>query len=99
METQFLEILFSDEVQPEDLTILAPATAGKPGRVRLAQARLGPAHPAAPNSAPIFSRTGAKIGFVAAAELIEPPFSGCYWIEPGESGQPSAVSDQLLADG
>ena len=99
MATQFLEILFSEEVQPEDLTVLAPATLEKPGRVRLAQARLGPAHPAAPNSAPLFSRTRAKIGFVAAAGLIELPFSGCYWIEPGESDQPSASSDQLLADG
>lgn len=78
---QFVEILFPEEIQPDDLDVITPATAQAPGRVRLGQARIGPAHPDAPNSAPLLSRTGAKIGFVAAAELLEPPFSSCYWLE------------------
>jgi hypothetical protein len=78
---QFIEILFPEEIQPDDLDVITPASPEAPGRVRLDQARIGPAQPAAPNSAPLLSRTGAKIGFVAAAELLEPPFSSCYWLE------------------
>jgi hypothetical protein len=78
---QFIEILFPDEVQPDDLEILIPARAEKPGQVRLIQAQIGKPHPAAPNSAPLLSRTGAKIGFVAPAELIEAPFTNCYWLK------------------
>jgi hypothetical protein len=87
---QFIEILFPDEVQPNDLEILTPARAEKPGRVRLIQARIGQPHPAAPNSAPLLSRTGAKIGFVAPADLIEPPFTNCYWLKaaPPAEGEP-----------
>lgn len=82
MQTQFLEILFAAEVQPDDLEFITLATAEAPGRVRLNLARVGPPDEAAPNSAPLFSRTGAKIGFVATADLIEAPFTACYWIEP-----------------
>lgn len=78
---QFIEILFAEEIQPEDMEIIALATAREPGRVRLGKAQVGPPNPAAPNSAPLFSRTGAKIGFVASADLLEPPFTSCYWIE------------------
>lgn len=93
MQTQqFVEILFAEEVQPEDLEIIAPASTREPGRIRLGQAQMGRPNPAAPNSAPLISRTGAKIGFVASAHLIEPPFTSCYWIEPGESLQPPAQS-------
>lgn len=89
---RFVEILFHEEVQPEDLEVITPATAQEPGRIRLGQARIGPAHPAAPSSSPLFSRTGAKIGFVAAAGLIEAPFSSCYWLE-----SPPPVSAKLAA--
>jgi hypothetical protein len=78
---QFIEILFPAEIQPEDLEIIAMATAWEPGRARLGKAQVGPPDPAAPNSTPLFSRTGAKIGFVASADLIEPPFINCYWLE------------------
>jgi hypothetical protein len=85
MSTQkFIEILFPEDVQPEDLEVVTPAASGKPGRVKLGQARLGKPHPAAPNSAPLFSRTGAKIGFVASADLIEPPYTHCYWLEESD---------------
>lgn len=100
MEKQhFVEILFEKEVQPDDLEIITPATAQKPGRVKLSRARVGPANPAAPNSAPLFSHTGAKIGFVAAADMIEAPFTSCYWLEAGESIQLSAFGRPLFADG
>lgn len=89
---QFIEILFPEEIRPEDLETIAPATVRAPGRVRLGKAQVGPPNPAAPNSAPLFSRTGAKIGFVAAANLIEPPFTACYWLEAEESDELSAVS-------
>lgn len=78
---QFIEILFPEEIKPEDLDIIAPATAKTPGRVRLGQAQVGRPNPAAPNSTPLLSRTGAKIGFVANADLLEPPFTSCYWLE------------------
>ena len=83
--TRFMEILFTADLQPEDLEILTPARADEPGQARLQQAYLGPAQPDAPNSAPLFSWTGAKIGFVAAAELIEPPYTCCYWLEAQQS--------------
>jgi hypothetical protein len=78
---QFIEILFPDEVQAGDLEVVTPAATGRPGRVKLGQARLGSPNPAAPHSAPLLSRTGAKIGFVAAADLIEPPYDHAYWLE------------------
>jgi hypothetical protein len=78
---QFIEILFPEEIQPEDVEIIALATVREPGRIRLGKAQVGPPNPAAPNSAPLFSRTGAKIGFVASADLLEAPFTSCYWIE------------------
>jgi hypothetical protein len=90
---QFIEILFPEEIQSDDLEFIMPASTKEPGRVRLGQARIGPAHPAAPNSAPLLSRTGAKIGFVAAADLLEPPFTSCYWLEapPAEAEQSQAA--------
>jgi hypothetical protein len=81
METQFIEILFEEDVHQDDLEIIARPTVQGPGRVRLNKAQIGPANPDAPNSAPLLSWTGAKIGFVAAAGLLEPPFTDCYWLE------------------
>jgi hypothetical protein len=90
---QFIEILFPEEIRPEDLEIIAPASPNEPGRIRLGKAQVGPPHPSALNSAPLFSRTGAKIGFVAAADLLEPPFTSCYWLEapPAEAKQGQAA--------
>lgn len=91
---QFVEILFPEEVRPEDLEIVVQATAEEPGQVKLDQAQVGPSNPDAPNSAPLVSRTGAKIGFVASADLLEPPFSSCYWLEasPVEAEEQSQVA-------
>ncbi len=90
MSKQFLEILFSDEIQDGDLDIAIPANHEQPGYVRLGQARLGQPHPDTPNSLPLFSRSGAKIGFVAGAELLEAPYNQTYWIlEEPVINQPS----------
>jgi hypothetical protein len=83
---QFAEILFPDEVKPGDLKIIAPAKSDKPGRVRLLQAQVGAPHPDAPSSAPLFSWTGAKIGYVATAELLEAPYISTYWLEESGDG-------------
>ena len=82
--TRFMEILFTADLQPEDLEILTPARADEPGRARLQQAYLGPARPDAPNSAPLFSWTGAKIGYVATAELLAAPYGSTYWLVESE---------------
>lgn len=96
---QFVEILFEMEVQKDDLEIIIPATSTAPGRVKLGQARIGPANPAAPRSAPLFSRTGAKIGFVATANLMEAPFTNCYWLEvpPAKEEKPGPAVEKLAA--
>ncbi len=78
---QFVEILFPDEIRPGDLEIVKPARANRPGQLKLLRARPGAPHPDAPRSAPLLSRSGGKIGFVAAAGLIEPPYTDSYWLE------------------
>lgn len=94
MSKQFLEILVSDEIRDGDLTIAIPANDDQPGYVRLDQARLGQPRPDTPNSLPLFSRSGVKIGFVAGAELLQAPYSQTYWIleEPviNQSARPEA---------
>lgn len=79
-EELFLEILFPEEVQSEDLEIITPASSTEPGRIRLKQARLGTFNPTTPNSTPLLSRSGAKIGFVVPASLAGLLFS-CYRLE------------------
>ncbi len=78
---QFLEILFPEDIQDGDLEIIIPASHGRPGRARLGLARAGRPRPAAPNSAPLISRTGANIGFMASVDLIEAPFTTTYLLE------------------
>ena len=81
---RFMEILFTADLQPNDLEILTPASSDEPGRARLQQAYFGPAQPDAPNSAPLFSWTGAKIGYIATAELLEAPYTSTYWLVESE---------------
>src|SRR5574341_786150 len=96
MSKQFLEILFSDEIQEGDLDIAVPANPEQPGYVRLGQVRLGQPPPGAPNSMPLFSQSGAKIGFVAGVELLEAPYSQTYWIlEEPVINQPSRPEEWL----
>lgn len=80
MTTQFLEILFSEDVQPDDLEIIQPAQPDQPGLARLNRAIIGPARPDAPNSAPLKSQSGATIGFIASMELMAAPYSSTYRI-------------------
>ena len=82
-DAQFLEILFVDEVQPDDLEFIRLATRNRPGRARLLKARIGQPHPDAPNSKQVFSLTGFKIGFVASEDLIEAPYTYTYQLEEG----------------
>lgn len=83
MNHQFLEILFAEEIRPGDLEIIRPATGQRPGRARLSAAYLGPVHPDAPNSTPVFSRTGAKIGFIAGETFA--PYDTVYRLETASS--------------
>ncbi len=76
----FLEILSRAELRPGDLEIITEATDDQPGQAKLVQAHIGEAQPAAPKSRPLLSQTRAKIGFVAEAELIAPPFNDAYWV-------------------
>ncbi len=80
MTNQYIEILFLDNLSPGDLEIIIPATAAEPGRARLKRARLGKRSPETPNSQPLLSAVGGKIGFVAKAALIEPPYTDTYWL-------------------
>jgi hypothetical protein len=89
--TLFLEILFTDEVQPDDLEFIRLASRKTPGRARLDKARIGQAHPDAPNSVgfrqsefrAVFSHTGLKIGFVAGEDMIEAPYTYTYQLLEG----------------
>ena len=76
-----LEVLFTDEVQTDDLQILAKATRQRPGLARLGTATLSEPDPAAPNSRPVYSRSGAKIGFVAPSREAAPPYQHTYLLQ------------------
>ena len=76
-----LEVLFAAEVRVDDLEILIEATPQRPGLVRLGTATLGEPEPAAPNSQPVYSRSGAKIGFVAPSRDAEPPYQDTYLLQ------------------
>jgi len=76
-----LEVLFTAEVRADDLEILVEATWERPGLVRLGTATLGEPDPATPNSLPVFSRSGAKIGFVAPSRETEPPYAHTYLLQ------------------
>lgn len=78
MNNQLLHIFFPNKVQADDLHITQPACANCPGQAALNAARIQPADPAAPNSQPVHSRTGYKIGFLANANLFDPPYTNTY---------------------
>jgi hypothetical protein len=78
---EFCEILFPECIREGDLEIVTPATFRVPGKVRLVGAYAGRPHPEAPNSKPLLSAVGDKIGYLAIGELLEPPYSWSYWIE------------------
>ena len=89
MNTQFerfVSVLFPDVLEADDLDIVAQSTksqldeVGQMGQARLNQARIGLANPGQPNSLPLFSRTGAKLGYVAEAEFAEGLADGCFWL-------------------
>lgn len=77
----FIQILWPDELKPDDLTIIAPATPDQPGQARLVKARAGKARAGTPNSLPLKSRSGAVFGFVANVTFMEAPYEGSYVIK------------------
>jgi len=90
-----LEVLFAAEVRADDLDILIEATRQRldvssptrPGLARLGTATLSEPDPAAPNSRPVFSRSGAKIGFVTPSREAEPPYQHTYLLHPSEEAE------------
>lgn len=82
---QYLEIIFADKLLAGDLKIIKPATTAQPGLAKLNQATIGPADPTTPNSLPILSRSGAKVGFVAKQEFIVPPYNETYKLNGDQS--------------
>lgn len=61
-----------------DLFVIEPPTPGRPGVAHLVRAVIGKPTPDAPNSRPVYSSDGGKIGFVAQAKLMIGPFNKTY---------------------
>lgn len=77
----YLEILFTSELREGDLEILQQASREQPGLVQLGQVTVGQAE----NSQPVYSRSGAKLGFITQEAL--PPYYETYQIaEAGNNG-------------
>ncbi len=83
--TQFFEILLDDQAWPGDIEIITPATYDAPGTARLTGARTGQKNPEAPQSIPLFSQSGPKIGYIADVAILEgfdSPFLSTYLLVP-----------------
>ena len=80
MTSHYLEILFTEAVEPDDLEIIEPPQSDQPGLARLNRATVGQARRGAPNSTPLKSQSGATIGFIASFELMSAPFTATYRI-------------------
>ena len=74
----FVEVLFADELKDGDLEVLRSPGPAQPGLARIGRASIGRIDPEAPNSAPLLSWSGGKIGFVALADLMEEPYYCTY---------------------
>lgn len=81
MTLQYLEILFTDAVRPDDLEILEQAQPNQPGLAKLNRAIVGQARSDAPNSVPLKSQSGDTIGFIATMELMAEPYSSTYRLQ------------------
>lgn len=92
VDEMFLEVLFPKELREGDIEIIQPATLSEPGRVRLLKVTIGEASPLAPNSLPVFSQSGAKIGFTFKPLFLGPPYRDCYWIEATTPDSPAEDS-------
>lgn len=85
MTAKYLEIIFASKLLAGDLEIIQAATTAQPGVAKLDQATIGPADPTTPNSRPILSRSGAKVGFIAEQEFIDAPYSETYKLNGDQS--------------
>jgi len=82
-KTIFLEILWPKELQPEDIQIIKLPQPDRPGQARLKRARIGDPD-GAPNSRPLLSESGAKIGYIAdvsALNEVGEPYDNTYLIQ------------------
>lgn len=77
----FMQVLFEEEIQPNDIQVISEPDADHPGQARLNLAIVGSPDPAAPSSLPLISQSRAKIGFVANVEFLEAPYEGSYVIK------------------
>ena len=78
---RYLEIIFQEALNEDDVEILTKATPEQMGRVRLRLAFLEPPRPEAPNARRLLSHNGrAMIGFVADAALAEFPYNNSYYL-------------------
>ena len=79
--SKFLCILFYDELQDDDIKFVKGCSPDEPGLAKIHRAKLGQPRPDAPNSLPLDSHRGGRIGYVADAILLEPPYDDTFVIE------------------
>jgi len=77
----FIEVLFANEIQEGDLDVLRAPGPDQPGLARLGRATMGTPDPGAPNSVPLVSWSGGKIGFAAPSDLMEQPYHATYELD------------------
>ncbi len=81
MPKKFLCILFYDVLQADDIKFIRGCSPDEPGLAQIDRARLGQPRPEAPNSMPLDSRTGARLGYVADMALLEAPYNDTFLME------------------
>jgi len=80
MTKLFIHILFPAELRPNDIQIISPPAADRPGQARLQAAMVGDRRPEAPNSLPLISQSQATVGYVANTDYMEEPYENSYII-------------------
>jgi hypothetical protein len=87
----YIEVLFPERLRPDDITIIEKPDENHLGRAQLNKATIDDPYPQAPNSRPLNSWTGERLGFVADEELLELPAWDCYWLIPiASNSEPEA---------
>ena len=78
---RFIEILFPEKLHPEDIIIIEQPDEDHLGQAQLHRAIIGQQNPDCPNSWPLNSWTGERLGYIATPDLLEFPAFDCYWLE------------------